>query len=44
MPANKIQFQTGDFDPFLFHRWQVSMDGNYLKLIVAPKVEGSQPK
>ena len=22
MPANKIQFQTGDFDPFLFHRWQ----------------------
>jgi hypothetical protein len=22
MPANKIQFQTGDSDPFLFHRWQ----------------------
>jgi hypothetical protein len=22
MPAKKIQFQTGDFDPVLFHRWQ----------------------
>jgi hypothetical protein len=25
MPAKKIQFQTGGFDPFLFHRWQIAL-------------------